>query len=40
MLHADTKSDEKGCRFRNDTERLEKLFGMYTTMTQKSKARA
>ena len=29
-----------GRRFRNDTERLEKLFEMYTKMTTKPKARA
>jgi hypothetical protein len=29
-----------GRRFKNDTERLEKLFEMYTKMTTKPKARA
>ncbi len=29
-----------GRRFRNDTERLEKLFDMYTRMTAKPRARA
>ena len=46
LRHAHERNDEVleriyiGRRFTNDTERLEKLFEMYTKMTTRPKARA